>query len=604
MKKRNEIEESMKWDLTTIFKTKQDFENSFNEAQKLIKDFPKYKDTMLNSKKDLYQTLENYFNLDEKLNKLYEYASLMNASDLGNSENQVLKGRVDNLITDFSKASIFINNKILSIPEVMFKHYLSDTSEEYNLNDFKTFLHEVYRYKKYTLSDSEEKLLATLSAACNPAEGIFSVLSDVDLKFGTIKDENGKDVELTEENFTVFLKSKDRNVRKSAFTTLYSKIKEFKNTFTSIFAANVETGVSISKARGYKSSLERSLYSDHVTPEIYNNIINNVSNHLDVLFKYYNLKKEVLGLDDMHIYDIYLPMISNYKQKEYTFEEAKNEVLNAVSIFGDEYVNILKNGYDNRWVDVYPNENKRGGAFSAGCASTNPFILLNFLGTEYDVSVLAHESGHSMHSYYSRHNNPSYDSYYKIFVAEVPSTVNELILAYYRLEHSNDDLEKLNILNSLLELYKSTIYRQIMFAEFEKITTELVEQNQVLTADLLTEKYYELNKKYFGDTIILDKEIAYEWMRIPHFYYDFYVYKYAIGLAAASHIVKEIRNGNKEALDKYFDFLKLGGSKNPIDSLKVAGVDLTNTKVFDDAAYMFDDLINQFSTLYKKIYKK
>ncbi|MDE5737512.1 MAG: oligoendopeptidase F family protein, partial [Oscillospiraceae bacterium] len=327
--------------------------------------------------------------------------------------------------------------------------------------------------------------------------------------------------------------------------------------------------------------------------------INSISGHLDVLFKYYQLKKKVLNLDELHIYDIYLPMISG-SQKKYSYQEAVQEVLSAVEIFGNEYVEILKKGYADRWVDVYPNKGKTGGAFSGGCATTNPFILLNFLGLDEDVSTLAHESGHSMHSYFTRKYNPLQYADYTIFVAEVPSTVNELVLAYYKLEHSESKEEKLAVLNHLMELYKGTIYRQIMFAEFEKITHELSEQGEILTADLLNEKYYALNQKYFGNEVILDKEIALEWARIPHFYYNFYVYKYAIGLTAASHIVKRIRNHEPNALEDYFAFLKTGSKKNPVESLKIAGVDMTKTDAFDSAVEIFSELIDEFEKIYDK----
>ena len=352
------------------------------------------------------------------------------------------------------------------------------------------------------------------------------------MTFGKIKDENGKEVELTDTNYSLYMKSQNPEVRRSAFKTLYKTYEQYQNTFASIYAGQIEVEKTCAKVRGYKSAMEAALLADDVTPEVYDNIVNSISNHLDVLFKYYRMKKRVLGLNDMHIYDIYVPLISNF-ERNYTYDEAVNEVLEATHIFGDEYVNILKQGYKDRWVDVYPNKGKRGGAFSGGCATTNPFILLNFQGTEYDVSTLAHESGHSMHSYFTRKNNPLQYADYRIFVAEVPSTVNELILAYYRLEHTENKLEKLSILNSLLELYKATIYRQIMFAEFEKTTHELSEKGEVLTAELLNKKYYEINEKYFGGEIILDKEISYEWMRIPHFYYNFYVYKYAIGLTGS-----------------------------------------------------------------------
>ena len=299
------------------------------------------------------------------------------------------------------------------------------------------------------------------------------------------------------------------------------------------------------------------------------------------------------------MYDIYLPFNAGERQ-HYSYAKAVEEVLAACSIFGEEYVSILRQGYKDRWVDVYPNTGKTGGAFSGGCATSEPYILLNFQGLDDDVSTLAHESGHSMHSYFTRHNNPLQYADYRIFVAEVPSTVNELVLAYHRLDHTDDRDEKLGILGNLLELYKSTIYRQIMFAEFEMETHARSEAGEVLTADLLCDLYYKLNEKYFGGEIILDPEIAREWMRVPHFYYNFYVYKYAIGLTAASHIVRRIRNGEPGALESYFDFLKLGSTKNPIESLQVAGVDMTGTEVFDSATQMFDELLTEFERLYEE----
>ena len=299
----------------------------------------------------------------------------------------------------------------------------------------------------------------------------------------------------------------------------------------------------------------------------------------------------------MHLYDTYVPMNAGAVDRKYTYPEAVEEVLNAVSVFGQEYVDILRQGYADRWVDIYPNAGKIGGAFSGGCASTAPYILLNFQGLDDDVSTLAHESGHSMHSWFTRHNNLPQYADYSIFVAEVPSTVNELLLAFYRLEHTDDKAEKLTILGNLLDLYKATIYRQIMFAEFEQQTHARAEAGEILTAELLCDLYYKLNEKYFGDTVVLDKEIACEWMRVPHFYYNFYVYKYAVGLSAASHIVSRIRAGEPGALESYFAFLKLGHTKNPIESLKVAGVDMTRTDVFDSAVAMFAGLIDEFEKL-------
>ncbi|MBR7039886.1 MAG: oligoendopeptidase F family protein, partial [Oscillospiraceae bacterium] len=412
----------------------------------------------------------------------------------------------------------------------------------------------------------------------------------------TIRDEKGETVELTDTNYAMFLRSPDRDVRRSAFQTLYAVYKQYGNTFASLYAGQIENAKVTARVRHYSSALEAALFPDHVTPEIYQNIISNIEGHLDVLFRYYRLKKRVLGLEELHLYDIYLPM-SEGSPRKFTYQEAVDEVLAACQIFGDEYVSTLRQGYADRWVDVYPNTGKVGGAFSGGCAVTPPYILLNFQGLDDDVSTLAHESGHSMHSHFTRTTQPLQYADYSIFVAEVPSTVNELVLAYHRLEHTDDKDEQRAILGHLLDLYKATIYRQIMFAAFEQRTHALSEAGEVLTAELLCKEYYALNEKYFGGEVVLDEEIACEWMRVPHFYYNFYVYKYAIGLTAASHIVRRIRSGEPGAREAYFDFLRLGNTKDPIESLKVAGVDMTRTEVFDSAVAMFDELIDRFEAL-------
>lgn len=595
---RSEINEKDTWDLSTIFKNIAEFNKEYKLVEEEINNISSMENEMLKSSQNLYQVVKTIYELGERLDRLYTYASLKQSEDTSNNESQELMGRAQELYKKFSEQTVFFKTKIISLDENTFFKYIDENDE---LKAYEICLKYIYKYKKHTLSDKEEKLLAAFQKERGTASDIFETFTGSDLKFGNIIDEEGNEVELTDTNYSVYIKSKDRAVRKQAFETLYKTYKQYQNTFASIYSGQVEVEKICANVRGYKSSLEAALYPDDVTPEVYNNIIDSISNHLDVLFKYYKMKKRILKLDEMHIYDIYVPLIDEV-DKKYTYSQAVEEVLSATSIFGKEYVEILKKGYQDRWVDVYPNVGKRGGAFSGGCATTNPFILLNFQGTEYDVSTLAHESGHSMHSYFTRKNNPIQYADYRIFVAEVPSTVNELVLAYYRLENTTDNKEKLSILNSLLELYKATIYRQIMFAEFEKITHELSENGEILTAELLNKKYYEINKKYFGEELILDKEIAYEWMRIPHFYYNFYVYKYAIGLTGASQIVKRIRNNEPHALEDYFEFLKIGSKKTPIESLKVAGVDFSSTNVFDSAVEIFNELIDEFNELYNKVY--
>ncbi|MDE5884296.1 MAG: oligoendopeptidase F [Oscillospiraceae bacterium] len=591
---RNEIAVQDTWDLSRIFKSSGDWEQQFRSVSEKLEIFPNLEQNMLRSAEDLFQTITKIFEIGEQVNRLYTYASLKYCEDTTNQDAKRLLGKAQNLVTAYSGATAFFDTTLLELQPERLETFLK---EHKDLQEYEILLRDLYRYQPHTLSKSEEKMLALFQKERETASDVYQTFTDSDLKFGNILDEDGNSVELTDTNYMLYLQSGNREVRKSAFRTLYASYQQYQNTFAALYAGQIETEKTLAEARKFDSALAMSLFADSVTPEIYQNIIENISGHLDVLFQYYQLKKKVLKLEELHIYDIYLPLMTEVSRK-YSYEEAVQQILSAMEIFGEDYVEILRKGYADRWVDVYPNQGKTGGAFSGGCATTDPYILLNFQGLEEDVSTLAHESGHSMHSYFTRTNNPIQYADYRIFVAEVPSTVNELILAYYKLEHSQSKEEKLSVLNHLMELYKGTIYRQIMFAEFEKITHELAEQGEILTADLLNQKYYALNQKYFGDEVILDPEIAFEWMRIPHMYYNFYVYKYAIGLTAASHIVKRIRNHEPGALDDYFAFLKTGTTKNPVESLKIAGVDMTGTDVFDSAITMFGEVIREFEKIY------
>ena len=378
---------------------------------------------------------------------------------------------------------------------------------------------------------------------------------------------------------------------------MYKGYSSVKNTIASTMYGAVNSNVVIANLKNYDSAIKASLYADNVTTDIYDNLIKTVNNNLDTLFKYYSLRKDVLGLTELHLYDLYANLIES-AEKKYTFEEAKDIVLNALKPLGENYVKDATKAFTERWVDVYPNETKRSGAYSGGCYDTYPYMLLNYQGRLNDVSTLAHELGHSMHSYYSRKNNSYQDADYKIFVAEVASTVNELLLCKYLLKESQDKEVKLSILNRLMELFKGTIYRQTMFAEFEKNMYEIVEKGNIFTWEDLSNMYYDLNKKYFGDDVVVDEDIKYEWSRIPHFYYNFYVYKYATGLSAACFIVDNILSGKENALESYLEFLSTGSKYYPLEELKIAGVDMTDPKVVESAIKMFDEAINEFNELY------
>ena len=594
LKSRSEISSEYKWDLTKIYKNIEEFELDLKKSKDLINDFKPYIDNMMNSATDLYNLLKKDNEIDKILNHLYMYAHLSKDSDTTNQEYQILYEKVFNLSVKYGELASSIVPSLLKFDYSKIEELYKEDSR---LLEYKFVLENIYRAKEHILSEKEEKVLSSLSNSFSFPEKIYDMFTNAELKFGNIKDEDGNDVELTDSNFAIYIKSKDRKVREVTFKTLYEGYSKYKNTISLMLSNDIRNSNVISKLRKYKSSLEYSLSSDNIDISVYNNLVKTIENNLDSLYKYLELKKEVLNIDELHLYDVYMPLIES-DNKKYTFDEAKELVINALSILGDDYISNLNKAFDEKWIDIYPNVGKISGAYSSGSYTTNPYILLNFQGQLTDVSTLAHELGHSMHTYYSKNNNPYQYSSYKIFVAEVASTVNELLLAYYMLENSKDTDEKLSILNRLLELFRTTIYRQTMFASFEKELYEKDQSGEVLTSDVMCNCYYELNKKYFGKDVVVDDEIKYEWLKVPHFYYNFYVYKYATGLSAACDIVRRIRNGEENAVENYLKFLKTGGSMYPLDELKVAGVDMNKKEVIESAVEMFKDIINDFERIY------
>lgn len=590
---RDTIDAKYKWDLTQIFKSTEEFEECYKKAETLIEDFKKYENIMGENAKNFYGTINTYYEITRTLDKLYVYTNLLSDTDTSNNTYQSLKIKVSNLLDKWSKASFFVTPTILKKNEQEIEKYYI---EEPKLKDYEIILKREFRYKEHTLSDEEEKLLSNLTKMLNNNYQTYELLKDSDLTFGTILDEAQKEVVLTESNYSIYIESKDRRVRKDAFKTLYQTYKQFINSFASTLSGNINENITISRIKKYNSTIEWCLYHDELDETIYNNLINTVSNNMNILYKYYSLKKEMLKLDELHLYDIYTPIVKNF-DKKYPYEEAKETVLKALSILGEDYISTLAKGLENNWVDVYPSLSKRTGGYSGGSYDTAPYILLNYQEKYDDMSTLSHEAGHSMHSYYTRKNNPYQYGDYSIFVAEVASTTNEILLAKYLLKTSNNKEEKLFILDKLMNLFKATIYRQTMFAEFEQAIYQDAENDIPLTADYLSEKYYELNKKYFGSGVTIDEEIQYEWAKIPHFYYNFYVYQYATGLSAACHIANDILSGKENAVENYKSFLKCGSKKNPIDSLKLAGVDLTKKEVVESAINMFNDTIDEFKKL-------
>ena len=600
VKNRSEIEDIYKWDLKKIYKTREDFLKDVTKVTKEINKLSKFKDTMLKSAKDLYISINTIFNVSREIEKIYMYAHLKHDENLSLSSSIELMDKAENLIIKFDQVTSYFDSLLLSIPYSNIKKMYKEYDK---LKEYKNYLKKKFRYQKYKLSEQEEKLISDLSNAFSNNEDIFSSLTDSDIDFGTIKDEDGKEVALTNTNYSIYVKSSNRRVRRDAFINLYSTYERYKTTLSKLLEGEVKRASTFNKIRGYKSSLDAAMYHDELDTKVFDSLIKSVSNGFAPLFKYFKLKKEILGVDELHIYDTYADIIPTYNKK-YSLDDAKKIIKETLSVFGDDYLKNIDKAFDEKWIDFYPNNGKRGGAYSSGSFDTYPYILTNFQGEFGDISTLIHELGHSMHSYYSKENNTYQDSNYSILVAEVASTVNELLLAKHMLKISNDDNEKLYILDRLINLFKGTIYRQTMYEEFEKFLFDKCENEESLTSDVLKDKFMELNKKYYGSDVVLDDVIGYEWARMPHLYYNFYMYKYVTGLSSACQIVNQILDGKENAKENYLKFLKTGGSMPPNEELKINGVDLTKTEVCDNAIKMFSEIVDEFEEIYKKNKKK
>lgn len=597
MKERCDIDPKYKWDLTAIYKTVDDFNSDFKLAEGKIKGFSRHEKTIIKSAEGLYNALSDLTTLEALIEKLWRYAYLNFTLDTSDNTYQSLTGKVRSLAVSAGGASWFVSPYILRLDSAT---VLSWIDEEPRLEAYRRYLEKILRTKPYTLSDECERLMSTLEDCLGTHDNIRGIFANSDMRFGKIKDESGKLVELTDANYGVYLRSKDRLVRMRAFRMMYKVYGQFINTYATMYDGNVKEATTIAKVKKFKNSITASTFLDEVTPEIYYNLIKTVEGGLAPLYDYYDLKRELLGVERLHLYDIYAPLVSSLTRK-YSYDEAVESVLDTCKIFGEEYYENLKRGLcELGWVDVYPTRGKRGGAFSAGGPGSEPYILLNYTENYDDVSTLAHEAGHSMHTWFSTHYNEPHNSSYRIFVAEVASTVNELLLAHKKLRECESDEEKLYILDGLMETYKATLYRQTMFASFEARAHALSEKGEPLTADLLNKEYYKLVKKYFGPRVACDKNIRMEWARIPHFYSCFYVYKYSTCISCASAIVKRIENEGASYVNKYIDFLKCGDAKSPLDSLLVAGIDMRDPSVISDAIEDFAKCVKEFREIYEK----
>ncbi|MGL5752844.1 MAG: oligoendopeptidase F [Paraclostridium sp.] len=585
---RNTIEEQYKWNIDQMYSDIASIESDIITVKKYIDELKKYKGKLGESKENLYEVLHKSEEASRKLQNLYVYTNMKKHEDTRINENQGRATKVDMLATELSMATSYMVPEIIAMEDSTLENYLKDEK----LGFYKKHIDDILRVKPHTLTEKEEEILAAASDLSGVPENIYEMFSFADLKFPEIKDEKGETIRITHGNYSTLLKSKDARVRKDAFEAVYSTYGSYKNTFASTLYGGIKSEIFYAKMRNYKSALEGSLFQDDISVDVYNNLIAAVDESLDTLNKYVDIRKKYLNIDEMHMYDLYVPITSNFDMKV-TYEEAKEIILKALKPLGDEYLAIVQKAFDERWIDVYENEGKQGGAYSWGSYDSSPYILMSYKDDLNSLFTLIHELGHSMHSYYSRTNQEYLYSSYKIFVAEVASTLNELLLVHYLLENSKSKEERIYLLNYYLEQFRTTVYRQTMFAEFEKITHERVESGEPLTADEFNSIYYDLNKKYYSKSCIVDEEIGLEWARIPHFYSNFYVYKYSTGFCAASALSQEILENGKQSVDKYINFLKSGGSEYPLEQLRAAGVDMEKKEAVEDALKIFEELVGK-----------
>ena len=590
LKERAEIDEKYKWDIESMYKTIADWEADFKKVSAQKDKFKSLKGTLSESADSLYKCLAQRDELLMMAENVYVYANLKHDEDTTEPEYQALSARADSLLTDVYADISFIDPEILAIDSRKLQTYL-DEHEQLSL--YKHHIDSIVRLKEHTLSDEMEEVLAKVSEIGQAASKIFSMLDNADLKFGTIKDEDGNEKELTHGSYLGFLQSKDRNVRKAAFTALYKAYIAHKNTLAESYAASVRNDVFFAKQRKYDSCLDASLKPNNIATSVYHNLVKSVNAHLPSLHKYMDVRKKALGVEALHMYDLHVPLVSDV-DKNIDYNAAKETVIKSLAPMGSEYVDTLKEGLDNRWVDIYENKGKKSGAYSWGSYSSHPYILLNYDNKMGDMFTLTHEIGHSMQSYLSRENQPFIYGSYTLFVAEVASTVNEALLMEHLLKTESDTAMRKYLINYYIEQFRATVFRQTMFAEFELKAHEMAEKGEALTSQVMNKIYRELNEKYFGKNVVLDTEIDYEWSRIPHFYRAFYVYQYATGYSAAIALSKKILDGD---VDGYMQFLKSGSSLYPIDQLKVAGVDMSKPEAVNMALETFGKLVDELEKL-------
>lgn len=587
--KRDQVPVESTWDLTDIFPS----DEAWGEENEALKSMPEKFAVYQGKLGENAETLLAFFKLEDeaslRLSKLYGYASCKSDQDTGNSFYQDMRGKAMGTMVAISSATAFASSEIMAIDEDQLTAFYA---QQPALEEYRRSIYQIRRRKEHILSPAEEALLASAGEMADAPGNISSIFSNADLKFPDVVDGKGDVHKLTEVSFVPTLESSDRVLRCNTFNAYYKTLGQFRNTSAAALDAQFKQLRFFANARKYNSTLEAALDVTEVPTEVYTNLLEAVHNNLDKMYRYVALRKKLMHVDELHMYDVYAPIVAD-AASEIPFEEAKNTILDALAVLGEDYINVLKEGFDNRWIDVYPNEGKRGGAYCSGSGYPHPYVLLNQKDTLDSMFTLAHEMGHAMHSYHSCKYQPISQSDYVIFVAEVASTCNEVLLMRYLLGKTTDKKERAYLINHFLDKFKGTIYRQAMFAEFELEMGRMSEQGQTLTAEALCQKYLELNKLYFGPDMVSDDGIAMEWARIPHFYYNYYVFQYATGFSAAVAIANRILSEGEPAVKDYKKFLSGGGSTDPISLLKLAGVDMSSPEPINSALALFGELVDE-----------
>ena len=595
---RAQIEDEYKWDLSSLFTDDKAWEEAYKSVDELIEKLPAYAGKLAESPEKLREFLDEQETVSRKMANIYCYASLRKSEDTRGQEAQIMISKAYSKMVKMSSLLSFVEPEILAMSDERLEEYLNAPA----LADYRFTLEKLIREKAHTLSEAEEKLLAGMGEIASAPGDIAGMLQDADMVFDPIVKENGETIELTGSNFVLLQNSTDREVRKQAFENYYKGFKQHINTFTATYSANVKADVFEASTRNYESARAMSMAGENIPASVYDSLIETIHKYLPAMYRYVELRKKMLGVDELHMYDVYTPLMGDLSKK-YTYEEAKEMVKKAVAPLGEDYVSTVQKGFDSRWIDVYPNVGKSGGAFSYGTHDSFPYIMHNYNGTIDCVSTLAHEMGHSMHSYYSRKTQPAHYSHYTLFVAEVASTVNENLMIEQLLAQDIEPEMRMYLLNQYMENFKGTVYRQTMFAEFEKIAHEQIEKGEALSADYLCDLHKSLVEKYFGPSMVVDEEIKYEWARIPHFYRSFYVYKYATGYSSAVALSEGILKDGEKAVKPYLEFLAMGGSVDPLDSLKHAGVDLSTPAPVEKALQKFEQIVAEAERVYELLQK-